>query len=222
MKSVAVDGSSENLRALNTNWVKRRGEQQTELSPDARNTVRRTLFVDTSVKAESNDNVLTDTNEDNPKWLSYVLQRLGEDTKSMPGNNQTPSPANEAKEKEPEKQIGVGADFGIKDVWAHNVEEEFAAIRKLLPQYSYVAMDTEFPGVVARPIGDFKTTADYLYQLLRCNVDLLRIIQLGLSFFDEDGKTPTGPYTTWQFNFKFNLSEDMYAQDSIELLTNSR
>jgi len=83
-------------------------------------------------------------------------------------------------------------------------------------------MDTEFPGVVARPIGDFKTAADYLYQLLRCNVDLLRIIQLGLSFFDEDGKTPTDQYTTWQFNFKFNLSEDMYAQDSIELLTNSR
>lgn len=111
---------------------------------------------------------------------------------------------------------------GIKDVWAYNLEEEFASIRKLLPKYCYVAMDTEFPGVVARPIGDFKTNADYLYQLLRCNVDLLRIIQLGFSFFDEDGNTPTGSYTTWQFNFKFNLSEDMYAQDSIELLTNSR
>uniref|UniRef100_A0A915I340 Uncharacterized protein n=1 Tax=Romanomermis culicivorax TaxID=13658 RepID=A0A915I340_ROMCU len=28
-------------------------------------------------------------------------------------------------------------------------------------------------------------------------------------------------YTTWQFNFKFSLGEDMYAQDSIDLLTNS-
>lgn len=221
MKSVAVDGASENLRQLNTTWGKSRGEQQTELSSEARNTVRRTLFVDSSTKLESNDNLLIDTNEKNPKWLSYVLQRLSEDSKNMPGNSQTP-PAKEVKEREPEVQTGVGPDCGIKDVWAHNLEEEFTSIRKLLPKYCYVAMDTEFPGVVARPIGDFKTTADYLYQLLRCNVDLLRIIQLGLSFFDEDGKTPTGPYTTWQFNFKFNLSEDMYAQDSIELLTNSR
>lgn len=221
MKSVAVDGASENLRQLNTSWGKSRGEQQTELSPEARNTVRRSLFVDSPDKLENNDNILADTNEKKPKWLSYVLHRLSEDTKTMPGNSQTP-PAKEVKEREPEVQTGVGPDCGIKDVWAHNLEEEFSSIRKLLPKYCYVAMDTEFPGVVARPIGDFKTTADYLYQLLRCNVDLLRIIQLGLSFFDEDGKTPTGPYTTWQFNFKFNLSEDMYAQDSIELLTNSR
>lgn len=222
MKSKAVDGPSENLRQLNTNWGKSRGEQQTELSPDARNTVRRTLFVEPSAKLiKSDDNILTDTNEENPKWLSNVIHKLSEDTKNMPGNSQTP-PAKEVKEKEPEAQTGVGPDCGIKDVWAHNLEQEFSAIRQLLPRYSYVAMDTEFPGVVARPIGDFKTTADYLYQLLRCNVDLLRIIQLGLSFFDEDGKTPTGPYTTWQFNFKFNLSQDMYAQDSIELLTNSR
>ncbi|XP_025163516.1 CCR4-NOT transcription complex subunit 7 isoform X2 [Harpegnathos saltator] len=81
-------------------------------------------------------------------------------------------------------------------------------------------MDTEFPGVVARPIGEFRTNADYQYQLLRCNVDLLRIIQLGLTFLDDSGNTPGG-YTTWQFNFKFNLHEDMYAQDSIDMLQNS-
>lgn len=126
----------------------------------------------------------------------------------------------EVDQQEPEQQ--TRPDCGIKDVWAHNLEEEFASLRNLLPKYCYVAMDTEFPGVVARPVGDFKTASDYLYQLLRCNVDLLRIIQLGLSFFDENGNTPTGPYTTWQFNFKFSLTEDMYAQDSIELLTNSR
>ena len=43
------------------------------------------------------------------------------------------------------------------------------------------------------------------------------IIQLGWTFMDEDGKTPHG-YSTWQFNFKSNLSVDMYAQDSIDLL----
>ena len=98
-------------------------------------------------------------------------------------------------------------------------------------------MDTEFPGVVARPIGEFKSTSDYQYQLLRstfilttsifttfssfspppvtsifatslhhvlllrCNVDLLKIIQLGLTFFNAEGEMPEG-VCTWQFNFK--------------------
>lgn len=109
---------------------------------------------------------------------------------------------------------------GIRDVWASNMEDEFKIIRQIVQKYNYVAMDTEFPGVVARPIGEFRSTADYQYQLLRCNVDLLKIIQLGLTFLDENGKSPQG-YTTWQFNFKFNLTEDMYAQDSIDLLTSS-
>lgn len=30
--------------------------------------------------------------------------------------------------------------YTIKDVWAHNVEEEFRAIRKLIVKYPYVAM----------------------------------------------------------------------------------
>ena len=81
-------------------------------------------------------------------------------------------------------------------------------------------MDTEFPGVVARPMGEFRSSTDYTYQLLRCNVDLLKIIQLGITFMDGEGNLPEG-ITTWQFNFRFNLSNDMYAEDSIELLQNS-
>ena len=45
-------------------------------------------------------------------------------------------------------------------------------------------MDTEFPGVVARPVAE-SYAPDYHYQSLKCNVDLLRIIQLGLAFADE-------------------------------------
>ena len=69
----------------------------------------------------------------------------------------------------------------------------------------YYFQDTEFPGVVARPIGEFRSTADYQYQLLRCNVDLLKIIQVGLTFLDENGNPPPGN-STWQFNFKYNLA----------------
>ena len=100
--------------------------------------------------------------------------------------------------------------------------------------------DTEFPGIVARPMGTFTTKADYHYQTLRCNVDLLKIIQLGLTLFSAEGELPPShapessnsngstyhnnltPYPcTWQFNFRFSLENDMYAQASIELLQKS-
>jgi len=112
------------------------------------------------------------------------------------------------------------SDKMIIDVWAKNLHEEIAKIQEIVDEYPYIAMDTEFPGVVARPIGCFKNSHDYHYQTLKCNVDLLKIIQLGITFCDTDGHVYPGA-CTWQFNFKFNLSEDMYAQDSIDLLSKS-
>lgn len=72
-------------------------------------------------------------------------------------------------------------------------------------RFPLLFQDTEFPGVVVRPIGEFRSSIDYQYQLLRCNVDLLKIIQLGLTFTNEKGEYPSG-INTWQFNFKFNLT----------------
>jgi CCR4-NOT transcription complex subunit 7/8 len=117
-------------------------------------------------------------------------------------------------------QLAAAEHDFIKDVWAHNLEEEMENIRDIVDEFPYVAMDTEFPGVVAQPTGSFKSSADYHYQTLRCNVDLLKIIQLGLTFSDGEGNYPVGT-CTWQFNFKFSLSEDMYAQESIDLLRRS-
>ena len=68
----------------------------------------------------------------------------------------------------------------------------------------HVRQDTEFPGVVARPIGTFKTSSDYHYQTMRCNVDLLKLIQIGITLADEEGNFPQD-VTTWQFNFKFSI-----------------
>jgi len=107
----------------------------------------------------------------------------------------------------------------IREVWAYNLEEEIEKICEVIQKYPYVAMDTEFPGVVARPVGDYGSN-DMQYQTLRCNVDMLKLIQLGLSFSDKDGNWAPG-CACWQFNFKFSLSGDMFAEDSIELLKTS-
>ncbi|KAF7365021.1 hypothetical protein MVEN_00373200 [Mycena venus] len=108
----------------------------------------------------------------------------------------------------------------IREVWAPNLENEMRLIRDLIDNYPYVAMDTEFPGVVARPMGTFKTSSDYHYQTMRCNVDLLKIIQVGITLADENGNFPQEA-STWQFNFRFSINDDMYAPDSIDLLQKS-
>jgi len=110
----------------------------------------------------------------------------------------------------------------IRDVWSANLEAEMENIRGLIDNYPFVALvrvmyrlsacfyklrsgqDTEFPGVVARPIGAFKTSSDYHYQTMRCNVDLLKIIQVGITLSNENGNQPE-ECGTWQFNFRFNL-----------------
>ncbi|VAI18035.1 unnamed protein product [Triticum turgidum subsp. durum] len=64
----------------------------------------------------------------------------------------------------------------IREVWAENLEAEFAVIREIVDDYPYVAMDTEFPGVVCRPLGTFKSNADFNYATLKANVDLLKLL----------------------------------------------
>jgi len=112
-----------------------------------------------------------------------------------------------------------GETLEIRNVWAENVEEEMRVIRELVEKYPYVSMDTEFPGVVAKPVTE-SYTSDYHYKSLKVNVDLLKIIQLGLSFSDEKGNL-CKECPCWQFNFAFDLDGDMFAQDSIDLLVNS-
>lgn len=116
-------------------------------------------------------------------------------------------------------QSAQSRSSNIRDVWKDNLEEEFRLLRELIVDYPYVAMDTEFPGVVAKPVGNFKTTRDYYYSGLHYNVNLLKMIQLGITLLNERGEVPD-PVCTWQFNFRFSLASDVYAPDSIELLRN--
>lgn len=84
-------------------------------------------------------------------------------------------------------------------------------------------------------MGNFPSKADYHYQTLRCNVDLLKLIQLGITLWSEDGELPPAhldtPFDrhqysnklamcpcTWTFNFKFSLHDDMSSEASIDML----
>lgn len=105
-------------------------------------------------------------------------------------------------------------DTSIKNVWSYNLQQEMDNIISYIDEYPYIAMDTEFPGVVVKAIGGDT------YTNMRCNVDYLKIIQIGITLADEKGRMPE-PCSTWQFNFKFNINKDTYSDKSIEILRKS-
>ena len=64
------------------------------------------------------------------------------------------------------------------------------------------AMDTEFPGVVARPIGEFKSTSDYQYQVQSVFIFIV------LSFCSSWGAT----WTSWRSSSWGWLSSTLMAK----------
>eukprot|EP01065_Artemidia_motanka_P039861 TRINITY_DN4915_c0_g3_i1.p1 TRINITY_DN4915_c0_g3~~TRINITY_DN4915_c0_g3_i1.p1 ORF type:complete len:373 (+),score=129.22 TRINITY_DN4915_c0_g3_i1:165-1283(+) len=112
---------------------------------------------------------------------------------------------------------------GLREVWKESLEEAVQEMSALVEAgYNHIAMDTEFPGVVTGPWDwDVPAGPDAEWHTIRENVNMLKLIQLGLSFSDKDGNTPTDGPSTYQINFSFNWNTDTHAVESIQLLVDS-
>ncbi|KAJ6856519.1 LOW QUALITY PROTEIN: hypothetical protein NC651_038226 [Populus alba x Populus x berolinensis] len=96
------------------------------------------------------------------------------------------------------------------------VETELSArdlnLDAALFRFLVVSFDTEFPGFFRNtPIDATDLTR---YEDLKHNVDLLRLIQVGITVADATGNIGG----TWEFNLRFDLSKDLF---SIQLLQNN-
>jgi CCR4-NOT transcription complex subunit 7/8 len=112
----------------------------------------------------------------------------------------------------------------VRQVWAHNFNSEANLIESLLPKFPYVMVDTEFPGTVYRPAGPaYKLEPAERYRLLRCNVDALHPVQLGLTLFDAGCVLSSGHdgamRYVWQFNFRdFDVRQHRHVVESVAAL----
>lgn len=101
-----------------------------------------------------------------------------------------------------------------QEVWAQNLEHEMCNIRETAESYPHVALEVLLPKIVAQPTGPFGDYLEYNYQMMRCNVDLTRALQISLTLSDAKGNRPRG-ISTWRFNFDFNPNRDFF-QESLD------
>ncbi|KAG4191708.1 hypothetical protein ERO13_A07G111801v2 [Gossypium hirsutum] len=108
--------------------------------------------------------------------------------------------------------MGFLRSVKIREVWSDNLESEFELISRVIDDFPFVSMDTEFPGLVFRPkVDPTKTYHEQLlrpsdhYKILKSNVDALNLIQVGLTLSDSSGNLPVlgtdDSQFIWQFNF---------------------
>lgn len=120
-----------------------------------------------------------------------------------------------------QEEHSASKDTIIKNVWLENFEDELPVISELLERYPYVAMDTEFPGVIYEEAPEiFRNSDQRDYMKVKINVDAMKVIQIGITLMDENGKTPE-PVCTWQFNFDYDLDTELNARTSIIMLKES-
>lgn len=123
-------------------------------------------------------------------------------------------------EKEKSKECQASKSY-IKEVYEDNFIEEIKKISILIEEdYNFIGMDTEFPGTVFNSKNS--SNKNYYYDLLKININSLKLIQLGITLRNKKGEYPSKyPYYIWQFNFKYNIDKDYFSSKSIKLLKNA-
>jgi CCR4-NOT transcription complex subunit 7/8 len=102
------------------------------------------------------------------------------------------------------------------NVYAYNLLDAMRELDYLVRQGNFIALDTEFPGVVIE--GELTG-----YEKIRSNVSKTKLVQLGISVFNSDGQC----LCTYQFNFSYNgifnpASREMLEKAGIDFQTNAR
>ncbi|KAJ8513841.1 hypothetical protein OPV22_004275 [Ensete ventricosum] len=104
-------------------------------------------------------------------------------------------------------------------VLTNNIAAQLQLLADHRRSFRYVAVDTEFPGFI-RSTPPYASEED-LYADVKYNVDSMKLIQLGIALFDENGNTPWQG-CCWQFNFSdFDPSVHPSSPKSLELLRRS-
>ena len=100
--------------------------------------------------------------------------------------------------------------FPIKEVYASNFKEEIKNIKSIIDkgEFTYIGMDTEFPGIIYNLNNLNK---DFYYKTMKLNVESTKLIQLGITLTNKNGEFPKNiPYHTWQFNLQVDIENDKY------------
>ncbi|XP_064957965.1 putative CCR4-associated factor 1 homolog 8 [Musa acuminata AAA Group] len=96
----------------------------------------------------------------------------------------------------------------------NNLREELDRLVKFRRTFRYIAIDTEFTGVVNSAPSD--ASEEGLYSIVKESVDNMKLLQLGITLFDYNGNTPG---LCWEFNFS-DISP-LPSNVSIDLLRRS-
>ncbi|CAH8267380.1 unnamed protein product [Arabidopsis lyrata] len=99
-----------------------------------------------------------------------------------------------------------------REIWSWNRNEEMSLIEDCLRNYRFIAIDTEFPGSLRQTSQD--ATDDERYNDMSFSVDRTKLIQLGLTLFDINGRIGG----TWEINFSDFGVDDARNEKSIEFL----
>ncbi|CAL9758414.1 unnamed protein product [Musa acuminata subsp. burmannicoides] len=104
-------------------------------------------------------------------------------------------------------------------VVTENIAAQLDLLVDLRRYFRYAAIDTEFSGFI-RPTPPYASEEDR-YADVKYNVDRMKLIQLGITLFDENGSTPWQG-CCWQFNFSdFDPLVHPSSPKSLELLRRS-